>query len=133
MASKKKMNSNTFQGRLTALQNEAQKQIRVGIDKTLEMLPADPRKTVKRLSADVDKAQKDLRKRAEQAVKDARKQAERFASDVQDRVEKIVSPVTERLSVASRSELDALRRRVEHLERRVESQAHSHAHTSTAS
>ncbi|HYD50177.1 MAG TPA: phasin family protein [Terriglobales bacterium] len=121
MASKKKVNHNSFQSRLSSLQNEAQKQIRVGLDRTIELLPAEPRKAVKRLSADVDKASRDLRKRAERAVNDARKQAERFAADFQKSIEEIVSPVTERLSVATRSDLEALRRRVDHLERRIES------------
>lgn len=127
MASKK-ASSKSLQARLSAIQSQAQKQLREGIDRTIELLPSEPRKAVKRFSNDVDKARRDLRKRADAAVKEARKRAERFASDVQSQIDKVVSPVTDRLSVASRSELDALRKRVEHLERRVESGHHtSHA------
>lgn len=128
MATKKKKVAapRSLQSRLSEIQGEAEKQLRAGLDRTLEMLPPEPRKAVKRFSADLDKAQRDLRKRAENAVKDARKQAERFASDMQKRVEKAVAPVTSKLAVASRSDLDALRKRVDHLEKKIEAQSHTH-------
>lgn len=128
MATKKKAAPKTLQARINTIQNEAQKQIRAGFDRTVEMLPAEPRKAVKKLTADVEKASRDLGKRADSAVKDARKRAEKLANDVQKQIESVVKPVAERLeqfSLASRSDLNALRKRVDQLEKKIEAQASS--------
>lgn len=112
--------------RINEFQAAVEKQVRKGLDQVTEMLPPAPRKAVKRLTADVDRVRQDLRKRGDKAVADARKRAERLTAEVQKRVEGAVTPITKGLDVASRTEVERLRKRLEHLERRIEGRAEHH-------
>lgn len=107
--------------RITELQRTVEKQVRKGWDQATDLLPPAPRKAVKRLTANVDRARMDLRKRGDKMIADARKRADRVTTDLQKRFEEVVSPLTHRLDVASRSEVDRLRKRLHELERRMES------------
>src|SRR5262245_57322480 len=105
--------------RLADLQRTVEKQMRKRLDQATDLLPPAPRKAVKRLTANVDRARDDLRKRGDKMVSEARKRVERFGAEVQKRLEGVVSPLTDRLDVASRSEVERLRKRLHELERRV--------------
>jgi len=107
--------------RLSELQRVAEKQVRKGVDQAIEMLPPAPRKSVKQLQANVDRARHDFRKRSEKLVAEMRKRTEHLAANVQKRIENVVTPLTKGLDVASRAEVERLRRRLEHLEHRIES------------
>jgi polyhydroxyalkanoate synthesis regulator phasin len=116
--------------RITELQATVEKRVRKGIDEVTEMLPVEPRKAVKRLTADAERMRHDLRKRAEmlrkrgdKMVADTRKRTERFTAEVQKRMEGAITPLTKSLDLASRTEVEKLRKRLEHLERRVEVRA----------
>ena len=91
-------------------------------------MPPAPRKAVKRLTANVDRVRHDLVKRGDKLATDVRKRAERLGTDLQKRIEGVVTPLTHRLDVASRADVDRLRKRLHELERRMEAKAH-HAHT----
>lgn len=116
--------------RLTELQRTMEKRVRKTWDQATELLPPAPRKAVKRMTANVERTRADLLKRRDKMVADARKRAERVTTDVRKRLEEAVTPLTERLDVASRAEVDRLRKRVHELERRVE--AHGHHASPTA-
>jgi polyhydroxyalkanoate synthesis regulator phasin len=107
--------------RIAELQRTVEKQVRKRLDQATDLLPAAPRKAMKRLTADVDRARHDLRKRGDKLVADARKRAERLGADLQKRIEDVVTPLTHRLDVASRADVDRLRKRLHELERRIES------------
>lgn len=128
MASKKKAKTKTLQGRVGELQKTAEKRLREGVERTFELLPPAPRKRVKAWVADLEKARTNLRKRTDKALRDARKRVDRVTSDVQKRVEKAVSPVTRNFEFASRKDIDSLRKRIDHIERRLSERAASVAH-----
>jgi len=111
--------------RVTELQRTVEKQLRKNWDRATELLPPTPRKAVKRLTADAERAREEFRKRGEKLVAEARKRAERLGTDMQKRIEAVVTPLTNRLDVASRAEVDRLRKRVHELERRIESRGES--------
>jgi BMFP domain-containing protein YqiC len=107
--------------RIGELQREAEKRFNKGWDRAMELLPPAPRKAVKQFTTNVERARHDLRKRGDKVVADVRKRTESLTADVQKRIEGAVTPLTRRLDVASRSEVERLRRRLDHLERRIES------------
>lgn len=137
MAAKKSTKTKSIPERIEEIQVAASKQVREAIDflgseprkvvgdlrsefdKASKKLGHSAEKAVKELRSDIDKRRKDLTKRAEKAVKDARKQAETFAADVRKQVEHAVEPVTTRLDVASRADVDRLRKRLDQLEKRM--------------
>jgi polyhydroxyalkanoate synthesis regulator phasin len=107
---------------LSKLGETARKRIRRQWEDTVEMLPPAPRKALKRLTANVDRARHDLRKSGDRVVADARKRAERLAGQAQKRLEGTIEPLMNRLDLASRKDMDRLRRRLHELERRVHSE-----------
>jgi vacuolar-type H+-ATPase subunit H len=133
MATKKKTTVQALQARVNQLQKTAEKTIREGVERTVELLPVRPRKAVKGFVADVNKTSTNLRKRADKALRDARKNVERVTSDVQKRVEQAVSPVTSIFEFASRKDIDALRKRIDQIERRLSERTHTtHEHSAVA-
>ena len=108
---------------LSELEVTVEKRVRKGLDQVTEMLPPAPRKAVKRLTADVERMRHDLRKRGDKMLADTRKRTERFAAEVQKRVEGAITPLTRNLDVASRTEVDRLRKRLDQLEHRLEHRA----------
>jgi hypothetical protein len=113
--------------RVTAVQHRAEKQLRTGWERGMEMLPPAWRKTVKRLTADVEKTRHDLNKRGEKALANFRKATDRFASRAEKRIVEVLTPVTRRLDVPTRAEVARLRKRLEHVERRMHAQGSSAA------
>jgi polyhydroxyalkanoate synthesis regulator phasin len=114
--------------RIGELQRTIEKETRKRWEEATDLLPAAPRKAVKRLTANVDRVRHDLVKRGDKLAADVRKRAERLGTDLQKRIEGVVTPLTHRLDVASRADVDRLRKRLHELERRMESKAH-HAST----
>ena len=122
MASKKSMTwRQALPRQISELQRATEKRLTKGWNQVMEMLPPAPRKTVKELTANVDKMRHTLQKRGDKVIAELRKRGETVRSDVQKRLEGAVTPLTRGLDVASRSEVDRLRKRLEHLERRLES------------
>jgi polyhydroxyalkanoate synthesis regulator phasin len=113
--------------RLNELEATVEKRVRKRLDQMADMLPAEPKKAVKRLTADMERVRHDLRKRVDRLRKegdkmfaDTRKRTERLTAEVQKRMEGAVTPLTRSLDLASRTEVERLRRRLEHLERKIE-------------
>jgi polyhydroxyalkanoate synthesis regulator phasin len=93
--------------------------LRAGLERTGRKLSQRAEKAAKSLRADVDKRRRDLTKRAEHVARDARKRAEAVVGDVRRQVESAVAPMTKRFDIASRSEVDRLRKRLDQLEKRL--------------
>jgi BMFP domain-containing protein YqiC len=124
---KKKTTAASLPKRLSELQKSAEKQARKGWERTLGMLPPAQRKSVKRFAADVDKARNDFMKRSEKTLKDLRKRTDRLGADVEKRIEDAFGPLTKRLEkrldVATRADVARLRKRIDQLERRLETRS----------
>lgn len=105
--------------RIGELRRTVEKEVLKRWDDATELLPPAPRKAVKRLTANVDRARHDLVKRGDKFATDVRKRAERLGTDLQKRIEGVVTPLTDRLDVASRADVERLRKRLHELERRV--------------
>lgn len=133
MATKRRKGSvPTLQSRVTELQKRAEKTLRRGVDRTFELLPPAPRKAVKSWAADIEKVGANLRKSADKALHEARNRVNRLGSAVQRRIERAVAPVTRSLDFASRKDIEALRRRVEQIERRLSERAAHEGHSAAA-
>lgn len=115
MATKKSAPAITLPDSLRSLQDAAVQQIQDLVDR----LPESPALAVEELRADLDKTRRDLTKRAEKAVREARVRAEAFAKTIRRQIEVSVAPVTRRFDVATRSDVDRLRKRIDQLERRI--------------
>jgi len=138
MAKKKKVEGWALPRRFNEIQASVEKRVRKGLDQVGELLPPEPRKALKRITAEVDRVRNDLRKRGmtlrkrgdkvladtrkrgDKALADTRKRAERFTVELQKRAEGAVTPLTRSLDLASRAEVERLRKRLEQLERRIE-------------
>ncbi|MBI4514909.1 MAG: hypothetical protein HY699_03715 [Deltaproteobacteria bacterium] len=110
--------------RIESARHDVEKLARRVWTDAVEMLPAAPRKAVRKLTHEVERVATDVRKRAEKARARVEARGERIVSGAAHRAEKALAPVVNRLDVASRSELDRLRKRVAALERRVTKPAH---------
>lgn len=106
--------------RVTELQDSVEKQVRKGLKQAEGMIPAAPGKALKRVSNDVDRVRVDLQKRADKVIADLRKRAEKALSSAQKTIEDAVNPLTKGLDLASKSEVERLRKRLDHLEKKVE-------------
>ena len=124
--------------RLNEFQATVEKRVRKGLDQVTEMLPPEPRKAVKRMTAEVERVRTDLRKRGmtlrkrgekmvadtrkrgDKVLAETRKRGERLTAEFQKRMEGAITPLTKTLDLASRTEVERLRKRLDHLERRME-------------
>lgn len=95
------------------------RELQADLEKTRRKLSQRAEKAAKTLQADVEKSRRDLAKRAGHAARDARRRVEAVAGNVRRQVEGAVAPVTKRLDVASRSEVDRLRKRLDQVEKRL--------------
>ena len=122
MKARKQINRRTVVSqRVAKLQRAAEKEMRKQWERVVEMLPPAVRKAAKRFTGDVDRARRDLRKRGERMIADARKARENFVAEAEKRFTTALTPVTRRLDIATRAEVERLRKRLEHVERRVQS------------
>ena len=113
--------------RVSEFQRQVEKEVRKNWERATDMLPPVPRKAVKRMTANVDRARVDLVKRSDKLLAETRKRAERIGTGVRKRFEDVVMPVANRLDLASRADVERLRKRLHELERRMESSQHSPA------
>jgi len=105
---------------LETARHDAEKAARRMWNEAVDLLPAAPRKAVRRFTHELEKTTKDLRRRVERARADVEKRGERLVKVATKQAEKAFTPVVHRLDVASRSDVDRLRKRVTALERRIE-------------
>lgn len=101
------------------MRSKVEKRIREGFDRATDLLPAPQRKALQRVTTNLERFRHDLRQRGNKAVMTMRKRVEATSADVQKRVEGVLNPITKRFDVASRADVDRLRKRLEQLERRL--------------
>ena len=102
------------------LVGRAEKLIGQTWDQALDLLPAGPRKTVKDVSARVAKVRTDLRKQGRAALTRADARREKLVATIEKQAAQVIRPIVRGLDVATRADLDALRKRLTQLERRIE-------------
>ena len=105
--------------RARKFQTRVEKEVTKRLDRAVAMLPTEQRRAVKRFTADVERFGTKLQKRGDKLMANVRKRYEEATHDMTKRVENAVKPWTHRLDLVTRADVDRLRKRVEHLERRV--------------
>ena len=85
----------------------------------------DQRKAFDRLVSQAKSLRKDLQKRAEKAIKSIEERGEQIRKRIETQAEKGFEPLVRRLSLPSKADIDALKRRVSNLEQRVSDLAKS--------
>ena len=106
-------------GGLGEAREEMTKMLRNVQKRVDSMLPAAPRKGLKQLGQRVERVQKDLEKARKRVVKEAETRARRAWSSVGHRADTVVQSFVANLDIASKSDVDRLRKRIHDLELRV--------------
>lgn len=114
------VNLREAQDQAAALFKKARKQVD-------HYLPAAPRKRLAEIEARVERATRDLEKAGERAVKQARTRVESLLGGFERTALGAVKPLVSRLDVASKSDVDRLRKRIAELEKRVTTPGHGAA------
>ncbi len=112
--------------RVADLQGSVEKQVRKGLKQAEGMIPDGPSKALKRITTDVERVRVDVQKRADKVIADLRKRAEKALDSAKKSIEEAVNPLTKGLDLASKSEVDRLRKRLDHLEKRFEEAPSQH-------
>lgn len=115
MTTRKAAHVMTLPERVEELQAAAGRQMHEAID----FLGTEPRRVAKQVRTGLTKRGRKLGRRAEHAVADVRTRAGSLAHDVRVQVEKAVEPLRARLDVATRAEVERLRKRVDVLEKKL--------------
>ena len=103
---------------LREAQEQAAKLLKTARKQVDQYLPELPRKQLTQLQARVERATKDFEKARDRAVKQARTRVESFLGDVEKTAAEVVRPLVSRLDIATKSDIDRLRKRVAELEKR---------------
>ena len=104
---------------LREAQDQATKLFRNARKQVEGYLPDLPRKQLTQLQARLERASKDFEKIRVRAVKQARARVETFFGDVEKTAFGAVKPFVSRLDIASKSDVDRLRKRVSDLEKHL--------------
>ena len=120
MAKKVARRTPVFRKRVNEVVARTEKLLNETWERALELLPPRPRKTVKDVSARVVKARADLRKRGQAALKRAEARRERFVATFEKQAAAAIKPFVRGLDMATRADVEALRKRLTQLERRIE-------------
>jgi poly(hydroxyalkanoate) granule-associated protein len=92
-----------------------------------ELLSKDRQKAVKDLLAQAQKLRGDIQKRAERAVKDLDERRQQIIAAIEKQAEKSVEPIVRSLNIPTRDEVEKLKKRIAHLEKRLDEIAGSKA------
>jgi len=104
---------------LREAQDQATKLLRNARKQVDRYLPELPRKGLSQLQARVERATKDIEKARDRALKQARTRVETFLGNVEKTAVGAVKPIVERLDIATKGDVDKLRKRVAELEKRL--------------
>lgn len=128
MATKAKRTPMTIGLNLREAQDQAATLFRKARKQVDHYLPDVPRKRLAQFEARVERATKDLEKARDRAVKQARTRVGAFIDGVEKSAASAVKPIVERLDLASKTDIDRLRKRITDLEKRVGHKHESAAH-----
>jgi polyhydroxyalkanoate synthesis regulator phasin len=110
---------------LRTVRHDIERAARRAWKEAVDALPAAPRKAVRNLVQEFERATAQVRKRVKKTRADVEARGERLVDTVTERAEKVLNPMVRRLDVASRSDVDRLRKRIAALEKRIEAPAHA--------
>jgi DNA anti-recombination protein RmuC len=122
----------SLQDRMARLQKDAEALLRRTQKQAASLIGKDQRKALDRLLGQATRLRDDLERRAERAAKDLEARAERVRLTLEKEVSKRMEPILRRLDLPSRKEIQALARRVSHLEQAAAPRKPSVARTATA-
>ena len=115
------------QGTLKRVQAEGERVIERIRKDAGDLLGKNRQKAVKDLLAQAQKLREDLQKRAERAVKDLEERGQRIVAVIEKQAEKGVEPIIHGLNLPTRDEVEKLKKRISHLEKRIDEMAGSKA------
>jgi poly(hydroxyalkanoate) granule-associated protein len=92
-----------------------------------DILSKDRKRAVQDLFTQAQKLRTDLQKRAERAVRDLEERGQRIVTAIEKQAEKSVEPIVRGLNLPTRDELEKLKKRIAHLEKRLDEIASSKA------
>jgi poly(hydroxyalkanoate) granule-associated protein len=92
-----------------------------------DLLGKDRKKAVQELLSQAQKLRNDIQKRAERALKDLEERTQQLISAIEKQAGKGVEPILRSLNLASRDEVDKLKKRLNQIEKRLEEVAASKA------
>ena len=129
MATKTMKKAPTFGGvNLREAQGQAAKFLRNARKQVDRYLPETSRKSISQLQTRVERATKDIEKARDRALKQARTRVESFLGEVEKTAAGVIKPIVDRLDIATKGDVDRLRKRVNELEKRV----HKHGDAAAA-
>jgi len=113
-------------------QDQAAKFLRNARKQVVSYIPEEPRKRLTQLEARVEKATKELEKARQRAFANARSRVEDFLGDVEKTALGAVKPIVERLDIATKNDVDRLRKRITDLEKRFPKHTEKHGASAAA-
>lgn len=116
-----------FSTGLGTARKEAIKVLRTARKRVDSLLPVAPRKQLQQLESRVQRVQKDIEKARKRVVRQAETRARRVLDRVGHQAASAARPFVDSLNLASRSEVDRLRKRIHDLEQRVQKTVMSRA------
>jgi polyhydroxyalkanoate synthesis regulator phasin len=109
-----------LQSNMKRLQREAEGLLGRTRKQATQLISRDQRRALDRILSRAKKLRADLEKRAERASKTVESRAERLLATLDKETAKRLTPIVKRLDLPSRKEVQALSRRIGHLEKRME-------------
>jgi len=85
-----------------------------------DLLSKDRKRAVQDLLSQAQKLRSDLQKRAERAVRDIEERGQKIVTALEKQADKSIEPIVRRLNMATREELDKLKKKVALIEKRLE-------------
>jgi F0F1-type ATP synthase membrane subunit b/b' len=106
--------------RMEAVGRDVEKATRKAWEEVVEWLPPVPRKRVREFSHELERARTKLERRMERTRTEIEGRRDRLVTNLSHRAEKALAPIVHRLDIATRADVDRLRKRVAALEKRAE-------------
>ncbi len=108
-----------LQSNMKRLQRDAQGLLGRTRKQATQLISRDQRRALDRILSRAKKLRTDLEKRAERASRTVESRAERLLSTLEKETAKRLAPIVKRLDLPSRREVEALSRRIGHLEKQM--------------
>jgi hypothetical protein len=109
-----------LQRNMKRLQREAEGLLGRTRKQATQLISRDQRRALDRILSRAKKLRVDLEKRAERASRTVESRAERLLSTLERETAKRLAPIVKRLDLPSRKEIQALSRRIGHLEKTMQ-------------
>jgi len=107
-----------LRGNMRQLQRDAEQLLSRTRKQASSLISRDQRRALDRLIDQARRLRSDLEKRAQRTQKEVEARAEKLLGGIEQQLMKRIDPVLRRLDVPTRKEIQALNRRIAHLEAR---------------